>query len=150
MDGAVTLITPHFALDEFRCHDGTPYPSEWIETRLRPLCDALEAIRAACDGRPVTILSGYRSEAYNAARARQSAGVAKDSQHIHGRAADITIDGIAPSDVHAAVLVLDKAGRISIGGLGLYRGWVHVDVRERPEDGHLARWTDAVPAHPLV
>jgi hypothetical protein len=67
-------ITEHFDSDEFACHDGTPYPLDtvedgtgiptgywailcpqqslpvrqftWGESRLTPLCQTLEAIRA--------------------------------------------------------------------------------------------------------
>lgn len=129
-------ITPHFALAEFASHDGLPYPAEWIATRLRPLCEALEAIREACGGRAVTIVSGYRSPAQNT-----RVGGARQSQHVQGRAADIRVAGVAPAEVHRQILDLDRAGRIAIGGLGLYPSWVHVDVRARPADGHLAQWT---------
>lgn len=139
-------ITPHFSIEEFRCHDGTEYPQEWVVDRLTPLCAALEAIRDALGGHPIRILSGYRTPAHNEALRDadgSGTGVAKNSQHVVGRAADITVDGLAPSDVHATILQLDEAGSIQIGGLGLYRGWVHIDVRERLADGHLARWTGA-------
>lgn len=142
--------SPHFTADEFACHDGTPYPAAWIDSRLRPLCAVLEAIREACEGRPIRIVSGYRSPAYNAARARASVGVAKDSQHIHGRAADIAVDGMAPSDVWRVLMQLSASGKVpQLGGAGVYRGWVHVDVRERAEDGHMARWLgDGLTAFP--
>ena len=39
-------ISPHFTLKEFACTDVAPYPSNLIENRLRPLCEALEVIRA--------------------------------------------------------------------------------------------------------
>jgi len=139
-------ISPHFTLDEFRCHDGTPYPAEWIDERLRPLCAALEALRADLGGRGITILSGYRTPAHNKALRDadgSGSGVAKNSQHVQGRAADITVEGIAPSDVHRAALKLIRSGAMQAGGLGLYRGWVHIDVRPRPADGHLAQWTGA-------
>lgn len=129
-------ITQHFTVDEFCCHDGTPYPVDWISERLLPLCTALEFLRGDLGGRAITILSGYRSPAHNAA-----VGGAQRSQHMEGRAADITVDSTAPSDVHAALLRLFEAGEIEIGGLGLYPSWVHVDVRPRPVNGHLARWT---------
>lgn len=133
-------VSAHFSSREFDCHDGTLYPAEWVQDRLVPLCAVLEAIRAAM-GKPVIVVSGYRSPAYNAARARNSSGVAKDSQHLHGRAADIRVAGVPSAEVHAAVLALVKAGQLpKLGGLGIYRGWVHVDVREKV-DGHLARWT---------
>lgn len=138
------LVTPHFHIEEFRCRDGAPYPSTWLDARLRPLCAALESIREACGGHSLVILSGYRTPAHNESlrtKDGSGSGVAKDSQHVHGRAADITIEGMAPADVHAVILSLDGAGKIKIGGLGRYAGWCHVDVRQRPPDGHLARWT---------
>ena len=60
-------ITPHFAVAEFRCHDGTRYPSEFIDSRLHPLCAMLEVLRSELGDRPITILSGYRSPAHNVA-----------------------------------------------------------------------------------
>ena len=139
----MTPVSAHFTVEEFACHDGTPYPAEWVADRLAPLCAALEAIRESCGNRPVSILSGYRTPAHNEALRDadgSGSGVAKDSQHVVGRAADIVIGGVAPADVHAAVLALDTQGAIKIGGVGLYQKWVHVDVRERAADGHLARW----------
>lgn len=140
-------LTPHFSVGEFRCHDGTPYPPEWIDERLRPLCAVLETIREACDGRRVTILSGYRTPAYNEGLRDadgSGTGVAKRSQHLEGRAADIAVDGLTPSEVCAALRTLLKAGRLpQLGGYGLYTGWVHVDVRPKDADGHVARWLGA-------
>lgn len=139
-------ITLHFSLDEFACHDKTPYPADWIAERLKPLCDVLEVVRDACGSRPMNILSGYRTEAHNNALRNadgSGTGVAKNSQHIVGRAADITVEGLAPSEVHKIILQLSTDKKIEIGGLGCYVGWVHVDIRERPEDGHLAQWNGA-------
>lgn len=94
----------------------------------------------------MNILSGYRSPQHNAI-----VGGAQRSQHVEGRAADITVGGVLPSQVHRTILRLFDAGAIEIGGLGLYLGWVHVDVRPRPANGHLAHWTgtkigDEIPA----
>ncbi len=127
-------VTPHFTVAEFNCHDGSPYPAKWVSDRLKPLCDALEVIREACGGASVTILSGYRSPAHNA-----EVGGASASQHMVGRAADISVNGYDARDVHAIVLRLHDEGKIDIGGLGSYAGWVHVDVRDN-EDGRLRRW----------
>ena len=137
-------ITPHFTLDEWTCKDGTIYPSAWIPERLAPLCQVLEVIRTACGDRPITILCGFRSPSYNAKLIAQGHhGVASGSQHVEGRAADITVAGMAPSDVHAAILALEADGQVpQLGGLGIYPGWVHVDVRPRVPAGHLARWSD--------
>jgi len=134
MSPARILVTDHFSLDEFSSHDGAIYPVEWIDDRLHPLCDVLEKLRATLGGHAITILSGYRSPAHNA-----RVGGAKASQHMQGRAADIIVEGYAPSDVHASLLQLFAAGDIKIGGLGKYNGWVHVDIR--PWQGHLCQWT---------
>ena len=56
-------ISPHFTLKEFACTDGAPYPSNLIENRLTPLCEALEVIRAEWGDKALTITGGYRSEA---------------------------------------------------------------------------------------
>lgn len=128
-------ISDDFWLDEFASHDGASYPIEWIESRLKPLCQVLEVIREACGGRPVRITSGYRSPAHNA-----KVGGAQHSQHMEGKAADIEIDGMLPSAVHKVILDLYGSGAIEIGGLGVYPNWCHVDIRDRI-NGHLAQWT---------
>ena len=132
----MTRVTPHFSVEEFDqpARHGllaTPYPPEWVEGRLRPLCEALEALRERLGGRPVRVLSGYRSGAYN-----RAVGGARASQHLEGRAADVTVRGRSPEEVLAAALALYAEGVARIGGLGLYPGFVHLDVRP----GRLVRW----------
>lgn len=124
-------ITAHFAVDEFACRDGSTYPAEWIATRLHPLCLALEVVREKA-GKPIKILSGFRSESYN----RKING-ARLSQHVQGRAADITIAGMDAGAVHDLVLALYRDGAIKIGGLGSYPGFTHLDVRD---SARLVRW----------
>lgn len=125
-------MTPHFSSQEFACRDGAPYPLEWIQDRLRPLCEILEQVRAACGGQPVSVLSGYRTQTYN-----QTIGAAPRSQHVEGRAADVAILYSAPESVHAAALALHRGGQVQLGGLGLYPTFVHLDVRPGER---LARW----------
>lgn len=130
------LVSPHFDSSEFAQKAGyelpaLPYPRAWIETRLRPLCLALELLRRQLGGRPVEILSGYRSPVYN-----ERCGGAPKSQHLAGRAADVRVEGVAPLEVHQAALRLYDVGDLAIGGLGLYDSFIHVDVRGGP----LARW----------
>lgn len=133
-----TLITPHFALPEFACHSGEDYPREWIDSRLIPLCNALEAIRtelAARVGRPVplAVISGYRSPAWN-----ERVGGAKASQHLAGRAADVRPNGCPVALLHQVARELHDRGAIRIGGLGRYPGWVHLDVRPGAQ---IATWS---------
>lgn len=121
-------ITEHFSREEFAQHaahgfQSVPYPEEWIDSRLKPLCEVLEAIRAKL-GKPISIMSGYRTPEYN-----ESIHGAKNSQHCQGRAADIRVSGIAASAVHAVILSMYKSGEINIGGLGKYNSFVHVDIR---------------------
>ena len=128
-------MTEHFSAAEFACRDGTPYPAEWLESRLLPLCETLEAIREAV-GAPLTILSGYRSPAHNAA-----VRGAPKSQHVEGRAADIKCPVVPAPELHRVICELHAAGKLpALGGLGAYPGWVHVDVRPRKADGSIARW----------
>jgi hypothetical protein len=103
-------VTEHFDSDEFKCHEGTPYPLDqadedapgggtWLETRLRPLCETLETIRAQV-GRPVTIDSGFRTVAYDQRLYDRSAhdglvATPQGSQHPKGRAADIKVANVA-------------------------------------------------------
>jgi uncharacterized protein YcbK (DUF882 family) len=139
-----------FTVDEFRCHSGEPYPAAWVDDRLQALCNVLDAVRDAWDA-PIIVVCGYRTAAYNAALAEASAkrnggvsGVAQSSQHIQGRAADVrpqapTVERVA--ELHAMVRRLYDSGRglQLMGGLGLYPGWIHVDVRAKV-NGHLATW----------
>lgn len=129
-------ITPNFSSDEFACHDDSAYPPEWIESRLAPLCETLQVVRDSF-ARPVSILSGYRSAAWNA-----RIGGASLSQHMQGRAADIRIGGVTPAEVHARVLELHAAGKLPhLGGLGRYLTFCHLDVRPRAAGERLAQWT---------
>lgn len=125
-------ITPNFWLHEFSCRDGTPYPEEWIAERLRPLCRALEVLRADL-GAPLIIDSGYRTPAYN-----KFVGGVSASQHTEGRASDIRCMTVKPADVHARALALYQSGLLLIGGLGEYGTFTHMDVRP---GARLARWS---------
>jgi uncharacterized protein YcbK (DUF882 family) len=134
------LASRWFHEAEFASHDGVQYPVEWAE-RLQALCSQLDVIRGAWGG-PLRVVSGYRTPAHNAA-----VGGAQASQHMEGRAADIApfarADVMAEQclDLHARILRLLSEQKLPlVGGLGVYKGWVHVDIRPKPPDGHIARW----------
>ena len=108
------LLSPHFRVREFACHDGSDAVK--IDTALVEL---LEQIRAAAGG-AVTISSGYRTAAYNA-----QVGGARYSQHLQGTAADIVVSGAGPLLVgQIAEYYLDRRG-----GIGVYKSFTHVDTR---------------------
>jgi uncharacterized protein YcbK (DUF882 family) len=154
------MISEHFALEEFRCHDGTPYPVDkldeetadgrtWGQTRLAPLVETLEVIRGALNGRPLHVDSGYRTLEYDARlyHAEQArGGGANDkappttSQHPKGRAADIRTGSLTALELRDLIGGLYRAGKLPhLGALGLYPSFVHIDVRPRPGN-HLAQW----------
>ena len=136
-------VSPHFSRHEFDLSDekarkrgldaGAEYPAEWIESRLTPLCAALEVIRAEFGGRPIKVISGYRPLAYN-----RKLGSDDTSQHVQGRAADFQIAGVSPKAIWDRVLALRHIGRIEIGGAGVYDEFVHIDVR----GGSLHTWDE--------
>lgn len=139
-----TPLSKHFMVGDFaQCHypglgmRPQPYPSSWVYTRLISLVHALEVIQAEIGSTPLRVLSGYRSPGYNASSACCIA--IPRSQHIYGRAADIYTDGMSSRDLYTVASELYKEGKLKIGGLGYYHGFVHVDIREEP-DGYIRRW----------
>ena len=119
--------TSNFSLDEF-CVSGsrpdlvtTPPQSMW--STVQRLFNNLEIIRAASGG-SITINSGYRNEALNAAVGGKSA-----SKHKICQAADITCSALNPSQLHALILRLMNEGKITPGGLSEYSTFVHYDIR---------------------
>ena len=120
-------LAPDFKVRELRCKDGTD--TVMVDETLTVV---LQCIREHF-GKPVTITSGYRTAAHNAA-----VGGAKSSQHLLGRAADIRVEDVSVEDAaaYAESLMPDW------GGVGRYpvktgraTGWVHVDTR-----ADKARW----------
>ena len=156
-------ITEHFDSDEFGCHDGTPYPPEWIEDRLRPLCEMIEIIRSNAGDLPIAIDSGYRTLAYDEKIYKAHVAAVGDdgqvapatrSQHPAGHAADIKHARLSPLAMFNLVLQLFEKGELpSLGGVGVYPSFIHVDTRPRPgadgtpTGGHLAVWGGRRPSN---
>jgi uncharacterized protein YcbK (DUF882 family) len=76
------------------------------------------------------VISGYRSPATNAMLRAHSAGVAKHSYHMRGKAVDIRLPGYDLTRLRQAALALKG------GGVGYYpsSNFIHVDV------GPVRRW----------
>ena len=72
---------------------------------------------------PFFLLSGYRSPATNAMLRKRSKGVAKNSLHMRGMAADLRLQSRSVSQIYRA------ARSLQLGGVGLYTksGFVHID-----------------------
>ena len=81
--------------------------------------------------KPIKVNSGYRSKKYNA-----SVGGVPKSQHLTGKAADIVAKGKQPKTIKKILEELIEKGLMEKGGIGLYRTFVHYDIR-----GRNARWS---------
>ena len=121
-------LTNNFSLSEFRCKDGTDVPDEHMDN-VKKLAENLQVLREHL-GKPIRIISGYRSPKYN----RKIDG-ARRSQHMTASAADIKIQGMTPQEIKNIVENLIKEGKMKQGGIGLYKTFLHYDVRNRK-----ARW----------
>ena len=132
-------ITAHFVVEEFDSRDGARVPDAQLPA-IEKLCDWwLEALRA--DFGAVHVLSGYRSAAHNLA-----VGGARRSVHLlttplPGRTASSSVMAAA-ADVHCERgtprewaawarrerQVSTLLGGRSRGGIGTYRGFIHLDT----------------------
>jgi uncharacterized protein YcbK (DUF882 family) len=89
------------------------------------LLDLLHTMAAQLETRdPFHIVSGYRSPATNAMLREHSTGVARQSMHMEGKAADIRVPG------HNVLGIRRLAATLHQGGVGCYPAsdFVHVDV----------------------
>ena len=111
----VTKLSKDFRVREFRCKNGAD--PIFIDTALVEL---LQKIRDHF-GAPITINSAYRTPEYN-----KKIGGSTYSQHQYGKAADVVVKGVKPSDVAAYAEQLMP----SYGGVGRYATFTHVDTRD--------------------
>lgn len=107
-------LSENFKVKEFACKDGSDVV--FISPELVTI---LQKVRKHF-GRAVHINSGYRTPTYN-----KKVGGATHSQHLYGMACDIHLNLVKPKDVAAYVETLLP----NKGGIGIYKNFVHVDVR---------------------
>ena len=115
-------LSKNFKVKEFACSDGSD--PIFVDTEL---VEVLQKIRTHF-GKAVTITSAYRTPTRN-----RAVGGTIYSQHLYGRAADITVRGITPTVVsnYAETLLPNS------GGIGTYDTFTHIDVRSIK-----SRWKD--------
>jgi uncharacterized protein YcbK (DUF882 family) len=122
----------NFKYSEMEYYDRIP--AELIPNADKVLQN-LQVLRDAC-GKPITIISGYRSISRN-----EAVGGAKKSQHMEGNACDIKVKDMAPKDVAKLIEKLIAEGKMVEGGLGVYPDFVHTDVRQDASGKPIrARW----------
>ena len=121
-------LTKDFLITEFNCNDGNQVPVS-LHDNVKELALNLQVLRDKIN-EPIHINSGYRSVLYN-----QKIGGVKNSQHLQGKAADITTKTYSPKQLAKIIeqLIADK--KMKQGGLGVYPGFVHYDIR-----GTKSRW----------
>jgi len=115
-------LTTNFTLEEFACKDGAPVPPE-LMANVTKLAGQLQILRGNL-GESIHVNSGYRTPAYN-----KKAGGKTASQHLQAKAADITCKSKPPKQLAAFIEKLISQGVLKLGGMGVYPGFVHVDIR---------------------
>ena len=124
-------LTDNFNKSEFNCKCGCEMPNDVLDN-IKLLAIQLQTIREYV-GQPIKINSAYRCELHNSI-----IGGVKTSQHILGKASDITINTFTPDevvDVIENLLINEMLGSFYIGGLGRYNTFTHLDIRD-----YKARW----------
>lgn len=122
-------LSKNFTREEFDCKDGTQVPEKYIANATE-VAKNLEVLRAEIN-EPVMITgSGYRTKAHN-----KKVGGAENSQHLTASAADINAKNYSPKELAKVIERLIKQGKMKQGGIGVYKGFVHYDIR-----GTAARW----------
>lgn len=126
-------LSPHFTVEEFDCHNGTKVQQRDY-AGLEFLCRTyLEPMRKKYG--PVTVLSGFRTRAYNA-----QIGGASKSFHVYtehdgnDQAADIRCTRGTPQNWWYTLNWLRKNKRGGKGGLGRYGTFCHIDCRDYKSD----------------
>jgi uncharacterized protein YcbK (DUF882 family) len=113
-------LSPHFNRSEFKCRCGK-CKQDAVD---HGLVVVLERLRVHCEIEReysfITVTSGNRCFEYNMA-----IGGSENSQHLWSKAADIQVKGWSSEEIYA---LLD-ARYPDTFGIGLYRTWVHIDVR---------------------
>ena len=122
-------LTKDFHLSEFDCKDGTQVPNKYFDNVFE-LAVNLQVLRDYLN-EPISISgSGYRTKTHN-----KKVGGAKDSQHLQAKAADISVKSKSPKQLAKIIEKLISEGQMKQGGLGVYPGFIHYDIR-----GTKARW----------
>lgn len=115
-------LSKNFSLLEISCKEGNEALYDY------KLIEKLQKLRNKID-KPIHIVSGYRTINYN-----NKVGGSPNSQHLLGKAADVVIYHMDKDEL--------KEIAIDMGftGIGIYDGFIHLDVRERPHIRGYSFW----------
>ena len=128
-------LTANFSKSEFVCkHCGKLTLDPLLPPALQMLRDAANKMYPSYAPIKVKVHCGYRCAVHNAA-----VGGEANSQHLLGKAADITLyaGSVMPLSMSQMYLCAMKVPIFAMGGVGVYpeQKFMHVDVR-----GHSSRW----------
>ncbi len=127
--------TAHLSWKELACKDGTEYPLQWRDNRAIALAGLFEHIREQCGNFPITVHSAYRTPSYN----KRVGGVAR-SQHLYGRALDLSHSRLSNRAFYKILRIIAEEGLTMLRGLGKYDTFCHIDIR--PTES-LASWNNS-------
>jgi hypothetical protein len=137
------FLTPNFTLEEMTLSQEairkgiSNVPNPRSLQNLKALCHVLEMVRSFV-GSPITISSGYRSPAVNAA-----VGGVVGSAHTKGLAADITCSRYSPYELAQLI----SSSEIPFDQLILeYDSWVHIGLSETNLRNELLTYRKGMPA----
>ena len=123
------------AYDEAALHDLNEFLADFRTgdvTEIDPgVFDILFEIQKRLDSSgEYQVISAYRSPETNEMLRKRSGGVARNSQHLLGKAIDVRLTGVDTAELRDTALALKR------GGVGYYRDldFVHVDT------GRVRRW----------
>ena len=122
----MSYVSKWFKPAEFACRCGCGFGTKADDVNVG-LLNVLDDVREHF-GKPVYVVSGCRCKKHNT-----KVGGAKGSKHMLGIAADIKVRGVEPIEVYG--YLTEKYPKTF--GIGLYKSWVHVDVRS-----NCARWDE--------
>lgn len=112
------LLTPAFTSKELSCPCcGRCEMDQAFMQKLQKLRDVMD--------RPLTIDSAFRCATHN-----RAVGGEPNSEHLHGRAADIKLDPSCTDQDRLKMLTL--AMSVGMRGFGVARSYLHVDDRSIP------------------
>lgn len=107
----------NYVLRDFRTKEVFP-----MDPRVLDIASMVQ--KRTGSGKPLEVLSGYRSPKTNAMLRNASTGVARNSFHMYGRAMDFRMPGYNTRKLR------DIADRLQAGGVGYYSrsNFIHIDT----------------------